>query len=33
LITENLFRYTPFKRFGADAAIKFDAAEPDPVEK
>jgi hypothetical protein len=30
LITENLFRYTPFKKFGADAAIKFDA---EPVTK
>jgi hypothetical protein len=26
LITENLFRYAPFKKFGAEAAIKFDAA-------
>jgi hypothetical protein len=26
LVTENLFRYAPFKKFGADAAIKFDAA-------
>jgi len=25
LITENLFRYAPFKRFGANAEIKFDA--------
>jgi hypothetical protein len=32
LITENLFRYTPFKKFGADAAIKFDA-EPEPLKK
>jgi hypothetical protein len=32
LITENLFRYTPFKKFGADAEIKFDAA-PEPTTK
>ena len=24
LITENVFRYTPFRKFGADAEIKFD---------
>jgi hypothetical protein len=32
LITENLFRYTPFKHFGADAEIKFEAS-PEPVTK
>jgi hypothetical protein len=32
LVTENLFRYTPFKKFGADAEIKFDAA-PIPEKK
>jgi hypothetical protein len=32
LITENLFRYSPFKKFGADAEIKFDAA-PEPEKK
>jgi hypothetical protein len=32
IITENLFRYSPFKRFGADAAIKFTAA-PEPQGK
>jgi hypothetical protein len=26
LITEDIFRYSPFKRFGANAEIKFDAA-------
>jgi hypothetical protein len=32
LVTENLFRYTPFKKFGADAAIKFDV-DPQSVKK
>jgi hypothetical protein len=32
LVTENLFRYTPFKKFGADAEIKFDAS-PIPEKK
>lgn len=27
LITENLFRYSPFKKFGADAELKFDVDE------
>jgi hypothetical protein len=30
LVTENLFRYEPFKLFGADSDIKF-TAEPDPA--
>jgi len=30
LVTENLYRYEPFKLFGADSDIKF-TAEPDPV--
>ncbi len=30
LITENLFRYAPFRKFGADAEIKFDVA-PGPA--
>jgi hypothetical protein len=32
MLTEDLFRYTPFKKFGADAEIKFDAA-PEPLTK
>lgn len=30
MVTENIFRYSPFKKFGADTAIKFEAA-PEPV--
>jgi len=30
LVTENLYRYEPFKLFGADSDIKF-TAEPDPI--
>ena len=30
LVTENLYRYEPFKLFGADSDIKF-TAEPDPA--
>ena len=34
LITENLYRYEPFKRFGADAEIKFtEIPTPEPVKK
>jgi hypothetical protein len=32
LITENLFHYTPFKKFGSATEIKFDAA-PEPGKK
>ena len=32
LITENLFQYAPFKKFGANAEIRFDAA-PGPAGK
>ena len=27
LITENLFRYSPFKKFGAEAELKFEVDE------
>ena len=30
VITENLYRYEPFKMFGADAEIKFTELEPQP---
>jgi len=34
LITENLYSYEPFKRFGADAEIKFtELPSPDPIKK
>jgi hypothetical protein len=32
LLTENLYRYTPFKKFGADAEIKFQTV-PEPEKK
>jgi hypothetical protein len=32
LVTEDVFRYAPFKKFGADAEIKFDAS-PEPKTK
>ena len=32
MVTENLFRYSPFKKFGADAEIKFQTL-PEPEKK
>ena len=32
LLAENLFRYSPFKKFGADAEIKFQTL-PEPEKK